>query len=105
MLPSTFAGQPPSKDLMTFQVDDLVGAHVGVHDRSTEHGDHEKFGEHREDEETFDGSTVKFKVGYPIRTSRKGSGSKGLDVGSRESRTDQGFLRQKSQWVRRRRNE
>jgi hypothetical protein len=48
---------------------------------------------------TFDGSTGNFGIVDPIRTRRKGSNGKGLDVGSCESGTDQGFLRQKSQWM------
>lgn len=33
--------------------DGLGHDHVGVHDRSTENGDHKGFGEHREDERNF----------------------------------------------------
>jgi hypothetical protein len=50
-------------------------------------------------DKTFDGSTGKFDIVDPIRTRRKGSNGKGLDVGSCESGTDQGFLHQKSQWM------
>jgi hypothetical protein len=77
--------------------DGLGHEHVGVGRGRTEDGDQEGFGEHHVDEEDFFvGSTGKFEIVDPIRTRRKGSNGKGLDVGSRESGTDQGFLRQKS---------
>jgi hypothetical protein len=77
--------------------DGLGHDHVGVGHRGTESGNQEGFGEHHVDEGNFfDCSTGNLKNGDPIRTRRKGSNGKGLDVGSRESRTGQGFLSQKS---------